>query len=70
MISESYNYIEVETWGDLKGYIVPSVVTFLIGLLLLFAQLNFFAIVLLLTGPFMLCCTFLEILKAIRRDKD
>jgi hypothetical protein len=67
---ESKDIIEVKSWGDLKRYIVPSVITFLIGLLLLFADKIFLGLVFLLTGPSMLFVTFLEIRKAIRKDKE
>jgi hypothetical protein len=67
---KSIDIIEVASWGDLKSFIVPLVITSLIGLLLLFAGKIFFALVFLLTAPCMILITFLEIREAVKKDKE
>jgi len=61
--------IHVKKWSDLKGYIIPSVVTFIIGLFLLYMKWTFWGIVFLQVGPCMLITEILEIRKSIREDK-
>jgi len=60
----------VKTWGNLRLYILPSVITLFIGILLFLIQSYFWAIILLLTGPCVILCTYLEISKSITKDKE
>ena len=62
-------YIHVNTWGDLKDYLLPAVITFCIGCFLLLINVHYLGLVLLMTGPCLFLGTSLNILKDIRKDK-
>lgn len=64
-----YNYIHVDRWRNLFGYFIASIAASLIGILLVVYQSNYFAIVLLLTGPCVFFRALYRIRKAINTDK-